>query len=61
GEVSVVDVVYLNKYLANIIVLNNAAMANADCCDDGIINTSDSMALLKFLVNKLESLPMIPE
>lgn len=61
GEVSVIDVVYLNKYLANIIVLNNAAMANGDCCSDSTINTSDSIALLRFLVNKVESLPVIPE
>lgn len=55
--VSMVDVIYMNKYLAGIIIFNDEAMANAECCTDGIINSSDSMVLLKFLVNKIDSLP----
>lgn len=56
--VSMVDIVYLNKYIAGIIQFNAQQMANADCVLDGNINSGDSQALLKYMVNKLASLPV---
>ncbi|MGN0584896.1 MAG: cohesin domain-containing protein [Ruminococcus sp.] len=56
--VSMVDVVYLNKFNAGIIKFNDQQTANADCVFDGKIDSSDSMALLKYMVNKVTSLPL---
>ena len=56
--VSMLDVIYLNKYVASIINFNPSQMKNAECVIDGQINSSDSQALLKFMVNNIESLPV---
>ena len=57
-NVSMIDVVYLNKYNAGVIKFNEQQMRNAECMADGRIDSSDSMALLKFLVHKIDSLPV---
>ncbi|MDD6269936.1 MAG: glycoside hydrolase family 9 protein [Oscillospiraceae bacterium] len=57
-EVSMVDIVYMNKYLADIIVLNSEQTANAECVSDEKIDSSDANALLKYMVNKIDSLPI---
>ena len=57
-KISVLDVIYINKYLADIINLNEAQMANSDCVKDNVINTSDASALLKYTIEKIESLPV---
>lgn len=56
--VSMLDVIYLNKYVANIINFNPSQMRNAECVIDGQINSSDSQALLKFMVNNIQFLPV---
>ena len=58
GTVSMIDVIYLNKYLAGVIKFNDQQMANAECAADGQINSGDTMALLKYLVHKVDSLPV---
>lgn len=58
NSISVLDVIYLNKYLAGIIKLNEAQLANSDCVNDKVINSSDTTALLKYIVNKITSLPV---
>lgn len=58
GKIGVIDAVYLNKYLASIITLNDKQIANSDCVKDGTINSSDSSTLLKYLVSKITSLPV---
>ncbi|MDD6268713.1 MAG: glycoside hydrolase family 9 protein [Oscillospiraceae bacterium] len=58
GTVSMIDVIYLNKYLAGVIKFNDQQMANAQCAADGQINSGDTMALLKYLVHKVETLPV---
>lgn len=60
GGISVLDVIYINKYLANVITLNDKQLANAECVTDGVINTSDATILLKYLVEKVSSLPVNP-
>lgn len=61
GVVSLVDVVCLNKYMAGSMTLNSAALANADCCDDATVNGSDATALLKYVVESIDDLPVVPE
>ncbi|MGN0630564.1 MAG: glycosyl hydrolase [Ruminococcus sp.] len=60
GGISVIDVIYLNKYLAKIINLNDAQLANAECVTDTVINSSDASTLLKYIVGKIASLPVNP-
>ena len=58
GTVSLMDAVYMNKYMANTLDLSAEAKANADCCADGIINGADATAMLKYIVRIVESLPV---
>ncbi|MBQ8725061.1 MAG: hypothetical protein IJY74_05250, partial [Oscillospiraceae bacterium] len=60
GTDSLIDLVYLNKYNAGAVTFNDAQMANAACVDDGAINGADADALLKFIVEAIDSLPIIP-
>lgn len=62
GIVSLVDVVYLNKSMANAITLNAQAKANANTCNDGTaaLNGADTTALLKYVVRLIDALPVIP-
>ncbi len=57
--VSMIDLVYLNKYLAKTIDLNEVQMANAECLVDGNITTADTMALLRFLVEMIPAIPVV--
>lgn len=59
--VSLLDAVYLNKYLASAMDLNAQALANAGCCKDGRLNGADSSALLRYIVRMIETLPVLPE
>ena len=63
GKISLVDVVYLNKFLVNSLNLNPTAQANAQCVTDaeGRINSADSTALLEFVIETIKVLPVIPE
>ncbi len=58
GKVSMVDLVYMNKYLAKQITFNAQQEINAECAADGVLNGSDANALLRFLVVKIDSLPV---
>lgn len=60
-SISVLDVIYLNKYLAKIVSLNSQQLSNADCVKDEIINARDSSVLAQYVVKKIESLPVTPE
>ena len=61
GKVSLVDVVYLNKYIAQTLNLNQQQLLNADCCNEGRINASDATSLLEFVIETIKSLPVVPE
>ena len=61
GEVSLVDVILLNKYLAGLVVLSDQQKLNADCYSDGVIDDFDSMALIKFVILLIDNLPEYPE
>lgn len=60
GVISMVDLVKLNQRMAEIIEFNEQQTANADCCYDGIITSSDARVLLQFLVNMVDELPLVP-
>lgn len=60
GTVSLIDLVYLNKYNAGAIQFNDQQKANAACVSDDIINGADADALLKFIVEAIKELPIQP-
>ncbi len=58
GAVSMVDLVYLNKYNAKMMEFNDQQKYNAQCYKDDSINNADSDALMKYLLGKYNSLPV---
>jgi hypothetical protein len=61
GNVSLIDVVWLNKYLSGELQLCQASLINADCFADDTINTQDAITLLQYLVAAQDSLPVTEE
>ena len=57
---SLIDVIQLNKSLAGAIELNDQQILNANCCADDKINSADVTALLKYVVELLKELPILP-
>ena len=57
GKVDIVDAVLLNKAAAGVVELNATAKMNADCDADGTMSSNDALALLRFLVHIINSLP----
>lgn len=51
GEVSIADVVLLNRYLAEdtAITVSAEGLANAETNDDGVVNSQDTSAVLRYL------------
>ena len=60
GKVDIVDAIFLNKYLATLIQFSDAQMANADCCQDGVLNDQDTTALMQFIILLIDDLPVQP-
>ena len=60
GKVDIVDAIFLNKYLATLIQFSDAQMANADCCQDGVLNDQDTIALMQFIILLIDDLPVQP-
>ena len=60
GQVTIIDVVLLNKAVAGKVTLGEQATLNADCVHDGVINELDAKALLAYLVgwDGFETLPV---
>ncbi len=61
GKLSMVDLVHMNKYVAGLVSFNDNQKLNADCYKDGAVNGSDATALLRFLLQVIDTLPVIPE
>lgn len=59
-SISMIDLVYLNKYIANVLTLEPTQLVNADCYDDGTkaINANDATALMNRLAQSISSLPV---
>ena len=60
GKVDIVDAIFLNKYLATLIQFSDAQMANADCCQDGVLNDQGTTALMQFIILLIDDLPVQP-
>ena len=60
GKVDIADAIFLNKYLATLIQFSDAQMANADCCQDGVLNDQDTTALMQFIILLIDDLPTQP-
>ena len=60
GKVDIVDAIFLNKYLATLIQFSDAQVANADCCQDGVLNDQDTTALMQFIILLIDDLPVQP-
>lgn len=60
-KISILDVVYLGKYNANIIKLNSSQLKNADCAKDGVINNSDEKVLIDYIIDKIPEIPVYVE
>lgn len=58
-SISMIDLVYLNKYIAGVINFNDQQNANADCFKDDIIDPSDSTALMHRISGQIETLPVV--
>ena len=61
GKTDIMDVIALNKSLLGITKLNEAARLNADTCKDGTLDSKDSLILLKFVLEMLDTLPVLPK
>ena len=61
NDVSLIDAVWLNKYLAKKLELNPVSLNNADCFADGTITAEDVRELLRYLVMLADDLPVIPD
>lgn len=58
GIVSMTDLVRLNYYLANCIMLNEEALLNADCDENMRLNAVDAQLVLRFLILDVPVLPL---
>ncbi len=59
NAVSVVDLVYLNKYIVNIIKFNDQQKLNAECFESGgSIDANDASALMQFIAQQIDVLPV---
>jgi hypothetical protein len=57
GVVDLIDAIYLNKAMANIIVLSDTAKKSADCNLDGAVNDEDCSILLQYVIMLIPDLP----
>ncbi|MDD6585985.1 MAG: dockerin type I repeat-containing protein, partial [Ruminococcus sp.] len=58
GQVTIVDVVLLNKALAGKVDLDEQAFLNADCGNvDQVLDEHDLNALMQYLVGYVQQLP----
>ena len=57
AKIDLTDAILLNKACAGTVQLNDKQRANADVTADGDITSNDPIALLRFLVHIIDSLP----
>lgn len=57
ARIDLTDAIVLNKYCADVVDLTDPQLLNADCTADGNVDSNDSIALLRFLVHIINSLP----
>ncbi len=59
GKVTIADAVLLNKYLVKSASLTDLQLKNADAHKNDIVNSSDTLAILKFIVGTYDKLPFV--
>ncbi len=59
GKVELTDAILLNKAIAGVVILTGDAVYNADCNANSEMDQDDGIALLKFLVHSIDSLPAV--
>lgn len=57
GRVDLTDAILLNKACSGAVEITGQSVLNADCDANGDIDTNDAIALLRFLVHIINSLP----
>lgn len=60
NDVTIADAVLLNKYLVKSATLNEAQEAAADAYNDGKLDSTDTLTILKFIVGTYDQLPQKP-
>jgi len=58
GNISMIDLVYLNKYIASSMTFNKQQERNAQCFTDASIDAKDSTALMQRLAEQIKELPV---
>ena len=58
GRIDIQDAVLLAKASAGTVSLNEAAKKNADCNEDGEVDSADATVLMEFLVHLVDTLPV---
>ena len=59
GKVTIADAVLLNKYLVKSASLTDLQLKNADAHKNDVVNSSDTLAILKFIVGTYDKLPFV--
>ncbi|MDR0984284.1 MAG: dockerin type I repeat-containing protein [Ruminococcus sp.] len=59
GAAKISDLVALCKHVVGVVGANltGTALANADCNNDGVVDSTDALTLAKYIVKKIASLP----
>ncbi len=58
GEVDIMDVITLNKFLLGSASLDDSERACADVDQNGVIDETDSLNILKYVVELIRVLPV---
>ena len=58
GDVNLKDIILLNKYIAKMVTLNDTQLKAAACKDDDTMNSDDLIALMSYVVELVEALPV---
>ena len=57
GAVDLLDAIFINKALANMVTLSESAAKCADCYDDGVLDERDATILMQFVIGKINDVP----
>ena len=57
NKISLLDIITLNKSITGSVSLNSEQNANADCNGNGSVSADDLISLMKYIVQKVDSLP----
>ncbi len=61
GDIDVLDVIMLNKNLLGGVSLNDEQTDAADAFNDSLIDSTDSLCIMKHIIGLLETIPVAPD